>query len=170
MTTSALAIFTGKATPVVLEVGGSQSWVLDQRKARACKYAVLYFNDHAPWSTKGFTEHGAAFLVGHISDVIQSEETPDRYLVVFDKYAEVSDAGAWGGWRNPIRYTSIEDLGIDEAHLEFKPMPKPTAQFPGNSAPPPVPAPKGLTIAAAKAGLAETFGVSPDAIEITIKG
>jgi hypothetical protein len=32
------------------------------------------------------------------------------------------------------------------------------------------PVPRPLTIAEAKAGLAETFGVSPDAIEITIRG
>ncbi|GGF24196.1 hypothetical protein GCM10011321_14450 [Youhaiella tibetensis] len=168
MTTSALAIFTGKATPVVLEVGGSQSWVLDQRKARSNKYAVLYFNEHAPWSTKGYTAHRAAFFVGRISDVVQSEEAPDRFTVMFDQYAELKNAGEWGGWRNPIRYTTLEDLGIDESKLEFKPMPEPTATPSPEALSPPTP--QGLTIAAAKAGLAATFGVSPDAIEIIIKG
>lgn len=29
------------------------------------------------------------------------------------------------GWRNPVRYTTLEDLGIDPGSLTFKPMPAP---------------------------------------------
>lgn len=170
MSTPALAIFTGKATPVILEVGGSQSWVLDRNKARSCKYAVLYFNDHAPWSTKGYTHHGDAFLVGRISDVVRSVETPDRWVVAFDTYAEVKGKGTWGGWRNPIRYSTLEELGIDEGKLDFKPMPEAAVE----EAPAPMADrakdPVRLTIEAAKAGLAATYGVKPEAIEIIIRG
>ena len=174
MPTSVLAIFTGKGTPVILEVGGSQSWVLDRNKARACKYAVLYFNEGAPWSTKGFaTPHHHAFLVGRISDVARSVETPDRWIVEFDEYAEVKDAGVWGGWRNPIRYTTLEELGIDESELDFKPMPAPN-ESPATAPDPHTsrsgPEPMRLTIEAAKAGLAATYGVKPEAIEIIIRG
>ena len=34
-------------------------------------------------------------------------------LITFSEYAEVSQPGAWKGLRNPVRYTSFEDLGID---------------------------------------------------------
>ena len=167
MAIRALAIFTGKVTPTILEVGGSQSWTLDRNKARQCDYAVLFFNDHAPWSTRGYTEHGQAFFVGHISDVVQSQETPDRWLVTFDRYAEVKGVAEWGGWRNPIRYATLDELGVDIAKLDFKPMPErqreTEVQEPSASAAP-------LTIEAAKAGLAATFGVKPDAIEIVIRG
>ena len=170
MTTPALAIFTGKATPIVLDVGGSQSWVLDRKKARNCKFAVLYFNDHAPWSTKGYTEHGEAFLVGRICDVVLSNDHPGRYLVVFDEYAEVEGIGSWGGWRNPIRYSTLEDLGIDVSKLDFKPMPKHGGtDYPKATALNPT-QPVPLTIESAKAGLAATYGVKPEAIEIIIRG
>jgi hypothetical protein len=176
MSTSALAIFTGKGTAAVLETGGSQSWVLDRNKARVCKYAVLYFNEHAPWSTKGSpTPHHHAFLVGRISDVTRSSDVdhPDRWRVEFDEYAEVKDAGAWGGWRNPVRYTTLEELGIDESQLEFKPMPA-HREFreiaPQSRASRATSEPMHLTIESAKAGLAATYGVKPEAIEIIIRG
>lgn len=171
MTTSAIAIFTGKATPVVLEAGGSQSWVLDRTKARRSKYAVLYFNEHATWSNKGYTGHHEAFLVGRISDIVPSTESPGRYLILFDEYAEVEGLGRWGGWRNPIRYTTLEELGIDQSKLEFTAMPdgsdpdlsrRQTGAAAG--------AVGRLTIEGAKAGLAATYGVKPEAIEIIIRG
>ena len=65
----------------------------------------------------------------------------------------------------------MKDLGIDPATLntganagaERKPSAQPeTHQRNGAEQP--------LTIAEAKKGLAQTFGVSPDAIEITIRG
>ncbi len=32
----------------------------------------------------------------------------------------------WGEWRNPVKYTTLEELGIDLDKLKFKPMPAPT--------------------------------------------
>ena len=166
MTHSAIAIYTGKPTETILEDGGSQAWVLDRKNAQKAEYGVLCFNPYAEWS-KGNVEHGAAFLIGKISGVMPSPVEPERSIVLFDEYAEVNLPDIWGGWRNPIKYTSLEDLGIDISSLTFQPMPKkanPTATTPS-----PTPA-QGLTIEAAKAGLALTFGVKPEAVEITIRG
>lgn len=168
MATPAIAIFTGKATSTILGLGGSQSWVLDRNKAGRYKYAVLYFNSNAHWSPRGFAEHGDAFLVGRIADIVPSSDTAGRWKVVFDAYAEAHGMGTWGGWRNPIRYTTLEELGIDGTELHFQPMPelpeKPAAAREISLEP------VRLTIETAKAGLAATYGVKPDAIEIIIRG
>lgn len=166
MATPALAFFTGKPTQTLMNDGGTSSWVLDRNKARNFRYAVCVKNQHADWSD-GDEEHGAAFVVGKISDVVPSAESPDRWLVKFSEYAVVNVAGAWKGWRNPVRYTTMEELGIDFAALSFKAMPavaEPAEQIAASAKSTP------MTIAQAKAGLALTFGVSPDAIEIIVRG
>jgi hypothetical protein len=80
-------------------------------------------------------------------------------------------SNVWKGYRNPVKYTSLEDSGIDPSSLKWEPMPEPA------SLPPPAveaPTPKGavgmLTMVEAKKGLALTFNVPPEAIEITICG
>lgn len=166
MTHSAIAIYTGKPTETILEEGGSQAWVLDRRNAQKAEYGVLCFNPYAEWS-KGDVEHGAAFLIGKISGVMPSPLEPERSIVLFDEYAEVNLPDVWGGWRNPIKYTSLEDLGIDISSLTFQPMPKKANPAVATQSHAPA---QGLTIDAAKAGLALTFGVKPEAIEITIRG
>jgi len=111
-------------------------------------------------------------LVGKINDVVPSPENPERWLIQFSEYAEISVPNVWGkGWRNPVRYTTLEDLGINPAHLEFKPMPDAVesekkimdadAQEDEKSL--------RLTIAEAKEGLSAAFGVPVEAIEITIR-
>ncbi|TJW89844.1 MAG: hypothetical protein E5V92_02755 [Mesorhizobium sp.] len=167
MSTTAIAIFTGKSTAMVLEDGGSRSWVLDQKKARGCEYAVLYFNEQSKYPTKGFTGHREAFLVGRISNVVPSRWVGGRYLIQFDAYAELSGDGVWPGWRNPVRYTTLEDLGIDETQLKFMPMPEVKH---GPEAPTDVEADQSpLTIQAAKVRLASHCGVKPEQIEIVIR-
>jgi hypothetical protein len=77
----------------------------------------------------------------------------------------------WKGDRNPVRYSSTDEVGIDFDKLDWKPMPDAQAEAP--SAPP---SRRGngevqpLTMIEAKKGLAVTFGVAPKAIEITIRG
>lgn len=76
---------------------------------------------------------------------------------------------AWGEWRNPVKYITLEELGIDPKKLKFMPMPAPTKVL-TPPAPPERSKAGALTIAEAKAGLALQFGVLPEAIEIHIKG
>ena len=91
----------------------------------------------------------------------------DRYLIQFSEYAIVNVADVWKGDRNPVRYVeSLSELGIDPSTLNWLPMPAekeaPKADSPDGATP--------LTIPEAKKGLALTFGVPPEAIEITIRG
>jgi len=79
------------------------------------------------------------------------------------------------GNRNPVAYADLEELGIDPLTLEWEKMPeKMEPSVPALTGP----LPNGglhrlcsaLTIPEAKKGLSLTFGVPPEAIEITIRG
>lgn len=164
MAHSAIAVFTRKSVDALLSDGGSGYWVLKRRKARACQYVVCARNARA--ADHGAHEaHRAAFLVGEITDIMEAEADARgnrRFLIAFDKYAQIEIPEAWQLWRNPVRYTTMEDLGIDPDQLTFKTR-RERLDDPemGSVAP--------LTIAQAKSGLAATFGVDPAAIEIVIR-
>lgn len=174
--TSAFEVLTAKSAQDIIAAAGTGEWVLDRDRTKGCAYVVCCRNGNHR-QPGGPEPHGSAFLVGKISDVIPAP-TPGRWIVCFDEYAEILAPGTWqryGQSRNPIRYTDLVTLGIDPAALVFKPVASP----PHAPAPQPEPvteqsreaaAPQGLTIAQAKAGLAQTFGVDPDKIEIIIRG
>jgi hypothetical protein len=168
---SAIAVFTANSRDQILEIGGSASWVVAEKQARRREFLVCIrnardvdFHDHEP--------HGTAFLVGRISVLErngQDRKGMPRWLIKLSEYADADYPERWGEWRNPVKYTTLEELGIDLKELKFKPMPTPTKVL----TPPPLPDRSkagALTIAEAKAGLALQFGVPPEAIEILIKG
>ncbi len=166
MTDNVLQVFTYKSIETMLEVGGTQSWALDRNRAKGCKYVVMCRNaNHS--DVEGSEAHQSAFMVGKISDVVPSTEAPGRWLVRFDEYSVINVGGQWEG-RNPVRfYTTDEYEGyIDFETLKWTPMPEPSAHPATVTAK----SKTALTIAEAKAGLAETFGVDPSAIEIMIRG
>lgn len=169
MSEKVLSVLTFKSVDNILNVGGTQSWVLDRNRAKACKYVVICRNAYHP-NVEGQEEHGHAFMIGKVKDVVPSTENKDRWLILLSEYT-VDDFGhQWEG-RNPVAYYSTDDYatgedydGIDFDALSFMPMPEPVQTEDG------IPAKPGLTIAEAKAGLAATFGVDPSAIEILIRG
>jgi hypothetical protein len=168
---SAIAVFTANSRTEILEVGGSAAWVVAEKQARRREFLVCVrnardvdFPDHEP--------HGMAFLIGRISGLKPhgvDRKGMQRWIIEISEYALVDYPEKWGEWRNPVKYTTLEELDIDPKKLKFKPMPTPTKILTP-------PAPRegskmgGLTIAEAKAGLALQFGVPPEAIEILIKG
>jgi len=164
MTENVLQVLTYKSVKTILETGGTQSWALDRNRAKGCKYAVCCRNANTR-EAEGNEAHGSAFMVGKVSDVVPSTETADRWLVLFSEYALVNVGDQWEG-RNPVRFYTVDDYGddIDFDALDWKPMPEPSAESDA------APTKKGMTIAEAKAALAEAFGVDPSAIEITIRG
>ena len=95
-------------------------------------------------------------------------------MIEFSEFARVDIPDFWMGDRNPVKYWSVKDLDTDFEALKWEPMAKP------HSAPAPIvenPSPsipnqatRALTMAEAKKGLALTFNVPPEAIEITIRG
>ena len=84
----------------------------------------------------------------------------------------------WQGDRNPVRYSTLDEikkLGVDIATLKWMPMPMPEATEDEDAEVELPPARSDgkiqpLTMNDAKKGLALTFGVAPEAIEITIRG
>ena len=162
MTENVLQVLTYKSVESMIAAGGTSSWPVDRRRARGCKYVVCCRNAHA-LGVEGPEAHGSAFLVGRISGVEPSPDTPARWIVLFSEYAIIDVPNRWEG-RIPVRFFTVDDYGdiIHFESLKWQPVPFPiktiAAQISG-----------GLTIAEAKAGLAETFGVAPSAIKITIE-
>ena len=170
----AIVVFTARSPDRIVREGGSQSWVLNAARAKQCTWLVCTQNRHnADHEFSDATEpHGSAFLLGKISAIRQSQEEGDgaRWQIAIIGFARINVPDAWDHGRNPVRYTSLAQLGIDPSKVTLKPMPQ------GDTTPSPAGrtaagAPVAmLTIAEAKKALAATFGVKPDAVEITIRG
>lgn len=170
----AIVVFTARSPERIVREGGSQSWVLNAARAKNCSWLVCTQNRHnADHEFSDATEpHGSAFLLGKISAIRKSQEEGDgdRWQIAISEFARIAMPDAWDHGRNPVRYISLKQLGIDPAKVNFQPMPDDGA-LPVPAGKPSAGAPSGmLTIAEAKKALAATFGVKPDAIEITIRG
>jgi len=182
-----LVVFTIEPPQTILQQGGSQKWKVQADRARQCDFLVCVQNRNGAgrneWAWCEPTEPDkSAFLIAHIEDVVPSDEE-GRFLVKISSFARIHVPNVWHGWRFPVRYMSLSDLGIDPATLDFQPVPEPSPQPTPAAAVPlkPIPnrnsangdaasAPRPLSLADAKHGLAAMYGVSPDAIEITIRG
>lgn len=172
MTENAIAVFTARSPRRVIEEEGSQAWVLNPVRAKQCKWLVCTQNQHNPdHAFSDATEpHAEAFLIGKISNIVPEDGGDiSRWKIMINEFARVSIPNVWKGWRNPVRYTSLEDLGINVEGLKFETVESDITTVEPHTIRPRLDYPKGLTIAAARAGLAATLGVSPDSIEITIR-
>jgi hypothetical protein len=175
----AVVVFTARSPERIVREGGSQAWVLNATRAQQCAWLVCTQNRHN--TDEDFSDatepHGSAFLVGKVDRVVKSlEEGSDgkqRWLVTISEFARINVPNVWGHERNPVRYLSRSELakkGIKLDDLDFQPMP-PRAPAAVPAAKPAAPgAVVPLTIAEARKGLAATFGVKPEAVEITIRG
>jgi len=168
----AIMVFTARSPEVIVEEGGSQAWVLNQARARRCTYLVCTQNQHHPnheFST-ATEDHGKGFLIGKISEIRKSREEggEDRWMIAISEYAKLDVPNVWDGGRNPVRYTSLKSLGITVDGLKwrrvFQSEDARDAQARSGSASQPK-----LTFEQAKKALAATYGVKPEAIEITIR-
>ena len=148
---SALQTFTENSLDDIRNRGGDYDWSLNQDRAKKCKFLVCC-------NSQG-SDRKSSFLVGKISGAEftrKGENGRKRYLIQISEYASIDVPDSWSGQQNPVRYTSLEELGIDLNNLKFEKISKPeSASF---------------TIAQAKAGLAKHYGISEDNIEIVIKG
>lgn len=169
-----IVVFTARNPHHIINDVGSQGWILNPARAKQCTWLVCTQNRHNPdYEFSDATEpHGTAFLLGKISGVRKSKEdhNDERWLIMISEFANINIPDAWDHGRNPVRYTSLEKLGINLDEIQFQPMPETdmvsppqVTQLPGASVP-------RLTIAEAKKALATTFGVKPEDIEITIRG
>lgn len=149
----AIYVLTTEDIDTIFAYGGSQAWVLDEKRARKSEYVVCVRNGGKRDPDR------SAFMVGRLKVPVSLKEPKNRWLLRFSEYALVDMPGAWLKSRNPVVY---RDLDVD--NLEFLPMPEPA----------PIVTPehniRALTIAEAKDGLSLTFGVSPANIEIIVRG
>lgn len=167
----AIVVLTRKSARQILSDGGSGSWVLNPRNARRARYLICVRNgeNHEPDSGE---EHGSAFLIGTISGLgaLPPQNGQPRWRVLISQYALLSVDGVWKGWRNPVRYTTLKELGIHLQTVEFQDVPATAQDAALESSIPSTSQARPLTLREAKEGLALTFGVSPEAVEITIRG
>lgn len=167
---SAVCVLTARGLDRMLKEGGSQAWKLAGKRASTYMYCVCVQNRREPndWGNATAPDR-EAFMVGKISRVLLVPPPPEdpeekRYMLQFSEYAEVSLPDAWNGQRNPVQYTTLEEMGIDIRKLKFKPMPEVAEQI----VPIAQPSANGLSIEEAKKGLAQRFGVKLEQIQITI--
>ncbi|MEH2319725.1 hypothetical protein [Nostoc sp.] len=173
-TEDTIVVFTARSPERIIREGGSQSWILNPARAKLCTWLVCTQNRRNPDHefSDATKPHGSGFLLAKVLAVHKSQEegNGNRWLIAISEFALINIPDVWNHWRNPVRYTSLEELAICLDGIEFQPIPQ------DGEAPPRseqsaagVPATM-LTIAEAKKALARTFGVSPEAVEITIRG
>jgi hypothetical protein len=168
----AVVVLTSEPIETILIHRGSGDWVLSPKKAGTCKYVICCRK--LAWNNRkeGIAPH-AAFLIGLISGLHKQADSENdrgqpRFLIAISEYATFERPDIWKKSRNPVSYKTLKTLktlGIDLRGLKFRPMPVPVA-----STKPGEPAPGMMTIADAKKALAASFGVSPEDIDITIRG
>lgn len=162
----AIAVFTGDTVEEILAQGGSGGWVINPAKASQCKYVVCCKKQN--WKNrKTVVPSRAAFLIGLVSGLQKRTDSDNqrgqwRFLIEISEYALLNKPDVWNKKaRNPIAYLTLSELGIELRGLKFKPL---------ASAPPGSKDAKTMTIAEAKQALAASFGVTPEDVEIIIRG
>ena len=186
--TQTVVVFTFKDLDTILKFNGSSSWKLNRKRAINCKYIIVTKNSMHPLSNNS-TNHGMAFMVGKVSNIIKAFEKRDdtRWLIEFDEYAEISIPNFWTGNRNPVIYKNTDELGINFEELDFKPIPPRDMDFIKKheeetnkfflkdeiNISEEIIAPKvkeGISIADAKKQLSIFYDIEEDNIEIILKG
>src|SRR3984893_8156429 len=165
----AIVVLTSETVEHILSHEGTGDWVLSPKKAATCKYVICCRKPAWNNRKEGIADR-AAFLIGLIVGLRKqpdSENTRNqpRFLIELSEYRTLERADVWKKGRNPVSYKTLKSLGIDLRGLKFKPMPIPAPSSKSGAlggAP--------MTIAEAKKALAATFGVSPEDVEITIRG
>ncbi len=139
--------------------GCDKSWVLNKDRAAACKYLVCCHSEGA--------KRGNAFLVALISRIsyvgVDQDSGKNRWAIDISEYANIDIPNVWGGWQNPVHYTSLEELRIDPSTIKFEKLQEGEKKTGEKDIPP-------LTLEQAKHGLAKYFDVKKEQIEILIKG
>ncbi|HEU5407182.1 MAG TPA: hypothetical protein VFU48_05410 [Nitrospira sp.] len=64
--------------------------------------------------------HGTGFPLGRISAIRKSEEEGDgdRWIIAISEFTRINIPDAWDHGRNPVRYASLAELGINLAQVE----------------------------------------------------
>lgn len=176
MANDATLVFTAKSIDRILKEGGTSAWRLDRNHARQRPFVICTRNAKASW-VEGQEAHRSAFLVGKVLDVVPCGPTPEndespkhRFLIQFSEFARIEIEDVWSkGDRNPVKYVSLENFGIDASKLNWEQMPTLSESDDQHRTLGPISVAP-LSIADAKRGLALAFNVAPSSVEITIRG
>jgi hypothetical protein len=128
MAHTAVVTFTARDRQSILEARGSGDWRLNADRARRSEFLVCTQNRHNPDPAFAAptAPHGAAFLIGRVADVVRSPNEPDRWIIKISEYTDCNIPNIWrksGHLRYPVRYTTLEELGIDLGLLPpFRPL------------------------------------------------
>ncbi|MBN3506441.1 hypothetical protein [Burkholderia cenocepacia] len=156
-----MLVLTSKNIETMIQERGCGHWRANAHSITKCRYLVATRNQRSDWK-QGDEGHGTAFMLGEISGVIPEG---NRFIVTMSRYARISVPDVWTpGGANPVHYEVFSELGIDIKKVKWEAWPSPGEYAPDEQGG------RALTIAEAKQGLAKTFGVEPDQVEITIKG
>lgn len=168
-----LMVFTARSPERIVREGGSQAWVLNAARAKQCQWVVCTQNRHHPdhLFSDASEPHSSAFLVGRIKEIRAcSGHDAGRWMIAISGFARVAIPDVWQGWRNPVRYAMLSELGIDPAQLAFEPMPAVAEPPAGEGAElESVGVSPARVLADAKQAVAAAFGVRPEAVEITVR-
>ena len=120
MNNNCVVVLTARGKTRILKEGGSQSWRLNAHNAGKCNYLVCVQNRKQSWGEPE-ADHHTAFLVGKISSISQSQEedADGRWIINISEYADISIPNMWDGNRNPVSYSSLEEMNIDLNDLKF---------------------------------------------------
>ncbi len=178
-------VFTAKPIQKIMELGGTQSWVLNPARMESIAYVVCVRNDTSEFNhefpgQERSEPRNAAFFVGKVKGItlIGERKGRNRYRIEVSEYAlpeKPVEGFRAGNTRNPVLYSDVGSCisrGLDIEQLDFMPMPEPLADADFNDEPAPddKPSARGLTIPEAKEGLSITFGVPVESIQIIISG
>ena len=153
---SAIQTYTSNSFEEIVRQGGDFDWYLNVNRAKNCQYLVCC-------SSVG-SNRGCNFLVGKINGVELSkldDKGKNRYVIRISEAAAINVSDRWGGYQNPVHYTNLIDMGIDLSAVKWQKVATPEQSLPNVL---------DLTIAQAKAGLAQHYGVLASNVEIIIKG
>ena len=174
---NAIVILSTETEETIKQNAGTQSWKLDKKHVEHCSHVLICRKRNDPQWSRGTGTNGTAFMIGRITGLSRSKDKdyPDRWKIEFREFSTIDIPNLWDGGRNPVRYTTLQKLGINPDAFEFSELPKPkeiygywgSGQFDVANQ---TPEANRLTIEEAKEGLAATFGVEPEAIEIIIRG
>jgi hypothetical protein len=148
--------YTSNSFEEIVKQGGDFDWYLNVNRAKNCQYLVCC-------SSVG-NNRGCNFLVGKISGVEISkidDKGKNRFVIRISEVAAINVPDRWGGYQNPVHYTNLAEMGIDLSALKWQKVATPEQSLPNVL---------DLTIAQAKAGLAQHYGVPVLNVEIIIKG
>ena len=120
MKNNCVVVLTARGKSRILKEGGSQAWRLNAHHAGKCSYVVCVQNRNKSWGQPE-AKHHTAFLIGKISSISQSQEedADGRWIINISEYADISIPNMWDGNRNPVSYSSLEEMNIDLNELKF---------------------------------------------------